>query len=447
MTKKIGFWSVFELVTISQIGSGLVLPASLAVYGVLTIKAWLISSAGALILALMFAKLCKRFPRTGGPSTYVHEAFGSTCAFFTGWTYWIISWISTIAIIISAVGYLTPLIGDVHPIVRLGLEILIIVGVCAFNLKGVHAAGNARFIIVLLKLIPLIIVPVAALWFFDLNNFAVAPVETVAQAPHLLNQVVIFTFWGFIGFESPTTAANEIHNPAKTIPVALIVGTFFVCVVYIISTIGIMGIMPSAELAQSEAPYADVARLMFGDYFYWFISLLAAVICIGAINSWTLASSQIALSITQDGLMPKFFARTNRNGVPVMPLCISCIGSIIFLFLTQNESMMEKVNMIIDLSVVSFLFVYVLCCLAYLKIIWEQKRSIVAWEWGCGFASLGFCLWIICSTPIMTLLLSSLFVLSGVPAYYLRRKKYKRLILSTSIPSQPVPTTTVAMAE
>ena len=432
MSNKIGFWSVFELVTISQIGSGLLLPASLALYGTLTLVGWVISSMGALVLAVMFSELCVRFPRTGGPNVYVHEAFGSTAAFFTGWTYWMISWISTIAIISSTIGYLTPFIGTHSTLITLGIEILLIISVFAYNLKGVGTAGSSRFIVVALKIIPLIFVPLAALFFFDKNNLSTRHMMP-GEAPQLLNQVIILTFWGFIGFETATTAASQIKNPAKIIPPALILGTLFVCVIYFLSSLGIMGIMPSQTLMQSEAPYADVARIMFGDYFYLFISAVAAVICIGAINSWTLASGQIALGITEDGLMPRFFAQTNRNGVPLVPLFISCIGSIFFLILTHQETMMDKINTIIELSVVCFLFVYVICCLAYLKILRQQTNRAPFWQWLCAFISLGFCAWIIASTHLVTLLLASLFVMSGIPVYIFRRKKLKRLILNPTI--------------
>lgn len=434
MSNKIGFWSVFELVTISQIGSGLLLPASLAMYGSLTLFGWVISSIGALLLAIMFSQLCIRFPRGGGPNVYVREAFGATAAFFTGWTYWTISWISTIAIITATVGYLTPFIGAQSSHMNLLLEIIIIIAVCAFNLRGVGTAGKTHFMVIVLKIIPLLFIPVAALFYFDSNNLAV-PATLAHESTNMLNQVIILTFWGFIGFETATTAAHEINNPAKVIPPALIIGTLFVCIVYFVSSLGIMGIMPSETLMNSQAPYADVANILFGKYFYLFTSLLAAIICLGAINSWTLASGQIALGITHDGLMPRFFAKVNKHGIPVVPLFISCLGSILFLMLTHHESLMEKINTIIDLSVVSFLFVYIICCLAYLKLLHHEQKNPTLWQWLCGIVSFGFCGWIITSTPASTLVLSSLFVLSGVPFYIFGRKNLKRLTLQTSATS------------
>ena len=107
---KIGFWAVFALVTGSQIGSGiLMLPVSLAPYGMYSLIGWGVSGLGAILLALVFANLCSRYPRTGGPHAYVQEAFGNVAGFFTGWTYWLISWVSTPIVLTASVGYLSPL--------------------------------------------------------------------------------------------------------------------------------------------------------------------------------------------------------------------------------------------------------------------------------------------------------------------------------------------------
>ncbi len=424
MSNKIGFWSVFGLVTVSQIGSGLMLPAILAPYGTLSLIGWILSGLGATFLAIMFSQLCVRFPRTGGPHVYVQEAFGSCAAFFTGWTYWVISWVSTIAIITSAVGYLIPLIGEHSPIFNLSLEIFIVLAITAINMHGVYRAGKSRFILVALKMIPLLVVPVIALFFFDSKNFTVFNTAT-DNISGPLNNVVLLTFWGFIGFESATAAVGEVARPEKTIPRAIILGTLFVALMYFISSLGIMGVIPGHVLMNSQAPYTDTILHLFGGYWHVIVSLIACLVCIAAVNAWTLASGQIAVGITQDGLMPKFFARKNRHGAPIFALVISCAATLPLLILTHHENLAQKVSTIIDFSVVSFLFVYIISCLSFLKIIWLQRKKEPLWLWGCGIASLGFCIWIICFTPIKILVISSLFVFSGLPIYLLFRNKAK----------------------
>ncbi len=422
MSGKIGFWSVFELVTISQIGSGLMLPASLAPYGHLSLTAWIMSSVGAVLLAVMFTLLCTRFPRTGGPHAYVQEAFGLSLSYFTGWTYWVISWVSTSAIVISAVGYLMPLLGEHSHYFSLALEILIVVVITAINLRGVYSAGNVKFVWVAFKMIPILLVPLVALFFFDKTNFTPIDVES-EDVPSLLNSVMLLTFWGFIGFESATAAAGDVKDLRRTIPKALILGTLFVAVVYFISSLGIMGVIPGHELMNSTAPYTDTAKVIFGGKWHLLISAIACIVCVTAVNAWTLASGQMALGLAQDRLLPKIFAKPNKYGAPVFALLLSGIGTIPLLMMTHHENLAEKVNTIIDLSVTAFLYVYIICCLAYLKLLMTPKRKEPLWKWLCGIVSLVFCLWIVCSTPLKTLAIASLFVLSGLPIYILHRIK------------------------
>ncbi len=433
-SSKIGFWSVFELVTISQIGSGLMLPAQLAAFGSLSLIGWGISGLATLILAIVFSELCARNPKMGGPHVYVQEAFGPSAAFFTGWTYWVVSWVSTVAIITSAVGYISPFFGEINPNITLALDIAIITWTTFVNFKGLEKASKATFSTIVIKLVPLILVPIVALFYFDSANFAPThhTYTSISDSLSPLNAVILITLWGFIGFESVTAAADKIHQPAKTIRYAMILGTLFVTAVYFISSLGIMGIMPSESLMQSKAPYADAAFIMAGQTGYLLISITCAVICLSAVNAWTLATGQIALGVTQDGLMPKIFSATNKHGAPSSALLISWAGTILILVLIHKESMAQQINMIIDVTVIAGLFIYTICSLAYLKILYLRQSRVPPWQWLCGMTSIGFCIWVISATEFTTLLIASIFILSGLPVFLIRAKKIRGLRLSPS---------------
>lgn len=435
MSRKLSFWSVFALVTGSQIGSGIfMLPASLAPFGILSLAGWLISGIGAVMLALVFAALCARFPRTGGPHAYIQETFGSSAAFFTGWTYWVISWVSTTAVITASVGYLSPLLGDVPASVQLGLEIFLLIVITAINFKGVQTAGRVEFFLTALKMIPLVLVPFIALFFFNANNFTPISISVEQDFSSILKTVTLLTLWGFIGLESGTTPAESVDNPSKTIPRAIVLGTLFVAILYFFNSFGIMGVLSGDVLMASKAPYADAARFMFAGNWHLIISLIAAIVCIGTLNAWILASGQIALGLSQDNLMPAIFGNKNRHGAPFWALLISAIGIIPLLFLTQHETLAKQINMIIDFSVTCFLFVYAFCAIAHLKILWKNKEKNGWWPWCYTLAALGFCGWIISATPFKTLIVASTFVISGIPVFIYQRKRKTVSSVSTKEP-------------
>lgn len=423
MLKKLGFWSVFAIVISSQIGSGiLILPATLAPFGLYSALGWIISGVGAISLALVFAGLCQRFPKTGGPHVYIQAMFGKTAAFFTGWTYWVISWFSTTAVVIASVGYLSPFIGDHSSTVYFVLEALLLIFITWMNLRGVRSAGHAGFILTLLKTLPLFILPVAAFWYFDTQHFAVRSDISALPTPSILAQVTLLTLWGFIGLESATTSAGSVDNPGKTIPRAIVLGTACAAILYLINSMGIMGLTPAETLGASKAPYIDAANTLFGGEWHLVIAVIASIICIGTLNAWMLASGQVALGLAEDYLLPHHFSKRNQKDAPVYGLIASCIGILPFLFLMMEHSLAKQISTIIDYSVTAFLYVYLLCVCAYIKVLIKEK---IRWHhWIYTIISVIFCLWILIETSLATLGVAALFVLSGIPVYFIwyRRK-------------------------
>lgn len=420
---KIGFWSVLALVVGSQIGSGVfMLPASLAPYGMYSIVGWLISASGALSLATVFAQLCSRYPKTGGPHVYVEHLFGRDVSFFTGWTYWVVSWVSSAAVIIAAIGYLSPFIGHQDPQVYLAFEIFLLIIICMLNLFGVSIAGRAEVVFTILKFLPLLLVPIVAIFSFDNTNLTVSSEIQEMPETSILAKVALLTLWGFIGIESATTPAGSVRNPNKTIPKAVVIGTMIVAVVYIFNSIAITGLIPGEILANSKAPYVDAAQKVLGGHWHLFIALAASIVCIGTLNAWVLVSGQISLGLAEDKLIPSFFGNKNRYNSPYVSIIMSCLGIVPLLILTSNVSTASKVTTVIDFSVTSFLFIYLLCSIVNMHLVYKEKRIISCIN---SLVSIAFCVWVISETSVITIVTSSLFTLSGVFIYFLWYRKNK----------------------
>jgi basic amino acid/polyamine antiporter, APA family len=285
------------------------------------------------------------------------------------------------------------------------------------------AAGRAEFILSLLKVLPLFLMPIFALFLFDINNFHFdASKLEESNWSGVLSSVALLTLWGFIGLETATTAAGSVNNPSKTIPKAIVLGTATVALLYIFNSLAIMGALPAAILMNSKAPYADAAQAIFGGNWHLIVSAIAAIVCIGTANAWTLSAGQAALGLAQDGLLPKAFSKQNANGAPVVGLMSSCIGIAPILILTANENLVAQINMIIDFSVTAFLFVYLLCVLSFFKLAVKAKEKSVLFM-GAGLVSGLFCLWVLFETPWHIMAIASLFAVSGVPVFFYNLKK------------------------
>lgn len=427
--QKMGFWSVSSLVIGSQIGSGIfLLPASLGAFGAIGLTSWLITATGAILLALVFARLCTRYPKTGGPHVYVEAAFGKTAAFYCAWTYWVISWVSTTAVLIAIVGYLTPIVGKMSSIATITVELAVLGSIVWINILGVRRAGQVEFVFTLLKILPLVIVPLCGLWFLNASHFTpFNPTQyTTIEA---LNAAALFTLWGFIGVESATTPADSVYNPQKTIPRAIVFGTLIVAFIYMFSTFVMMGVLPSSLLTHSSAPFSDAASVIFGGNWHVFIALAAAIVCIGTLNAWVLTSSQIALGAANDGYFPVLFSVKNKNNVPVWGLLISSAGIVPILILTLDVDLISQVNMIIDVSVTAFLLVYLASVFSYLKLWiadWRSKKYKIT-DCFIGILALAFCGWALWSSGIKMVCYALLIMATGIPIYLWQKNKKTKL--------------------
>ena len=176
----------------------------------------------------------------------------------------------------------------------------------------------------------------------------------------------------------------------------------------------------------SKAPYVDAVQRMFGGNWHFGIAIIASIVCIGTLNAWMLTSGQIVLGLAQDGLMPKFFGKRNENDAPVVGIIVSCLGITPLLVLTANESIAQQVTAIIDFSVTAFLFVYLACAVALLRVLFRERGKYFLLQVFLGSVAVSYCGWVIYETSVKTLLIASFFVVSGVPVYlmwYKRRRK------------------------
>lgn len=423
LLKKIGFWQVFALVTGSQIGSGVfMLPATLAPYGVHGLISWLCSGLGAVLLSLVFAKLCSLIPKTGGPHAYVEHSFGRNAGFFTGWTYWIVSWVSNVAVITTSIGYIAPILGVTSKETMLVMQIILLLIITWVNLRGVQSASVVEFFLAILKLVPLALLPLSAFMVFNIDNFASIPQvrEQFGGDIAIISKLTLLTLWGFIGLESGTTPAGSVSNPTKTIPKAVAFGTLTVAVVYFLNSFAILGSVNYKILAVSKAPYVEVANVVFGSSMDIVISIIASIVCVGTLNAWILASGQIALGSAEDGLLPKIFAKKNKKGAPYCAILMSMAGIIPILILTNSDNLAAQLNQIIDFSVTSFLVIYALCCLSLFRTMFVDGVGSIFY-YLISIAGLLFCGWVIFNTTGQTLLISSLFTFSGLPIWLYMR--------------------------
>jgi APA family basic amino acid/polyamine antiporter len=367
--RKLGLWMCMALAMGNMIGSGIfLLPASLGPFGGISIAGWAVSSAGAVLLALVFARLSRVVRGTGGPYVFARAGFGELPAFLIAWGYWISTWTTNAALAVAFVSYgslFWPRLAT-DPITATVTGLASIWLLTWVNVRGVHTAGVVQLVTTILKLLPLAAIAFIGIFYIDLDHFR--PFNASEHGPFAaLTSTVALTLWAFLGLETGTVPADDVEDPERTIPRATVLGTLAAAVVYILGTAAVMGVIPASQLSGSNAPFADAARVMWGGWAAAFIGLGAAVSCFGALNGWLLVQGQIPLAAARDGLFPARFAAVSERGTPVFGLVFSSALASLLLVMNYTKGLVDQFTFILLLATLNTLVPYVVCSMAELS--------------------------------------------------------------------------------
>jgi basic amino acid/polyamine antiporter, APA family len=414
--RSLGLAATTSIVIGNMVGSGIfLLPASLAAYGVYSLWGWIVSTAGALLLARVFSRLARRAPRAGGPYAYPCEVFGDFAGFLLAWMYWISIAAAVAAIAVAFASYLAsllPLLGT-HRLAGAGAALAATWLLTGVSILGVRAAGRLQLITVILKVAPLL---VFALWgIFYFNPHMLTSGLTAQSAPAAVDSSAALAMWAFLGLECATIPADHVENPERTIPRATLYGTAIAAALYILCTTAVMGIIPAGSLAHSNAPFADAARLLWGGWAGNLIAVAAIISCFGALNGWILMSGQFPQAAARDKLFPQLLARESDRGTPVPGLVFSSVVATLLILMNYSRSLVDTFNVTILIATFFTLVPYMLCSMAELLLGRGDKargRNIVL-----ASLAFAFALWATAGAGRDTLYWGTLLMLAGLPLY------------------------------
>ena len=419
----LGFWMCVALVVGNSIGSGVfLLPASLAPFGLNSVIAWGFTASGAIALAIVFARLSRAFPQAGGPYAYVHVAFGPLIAFVVAWGYWISIWVGNVSIATAAVSYLSPLLPWIaeKPGASAGATLLLLWLLTFVNWYGIKASGWVQGITTVLKILPLL--AVAALGLMSLHSNRAATTMNIPLSVSGVTAAATLTLWALLGLESATIPADKVASPGRTIPIATLLGTVITALICAIACTTVLLLVPSATLAQSNAPFVDLAAPYWGAGAGKLVAVFAAISAFGALNGWILLQGELPRAMAIRGEFPQIFARESARNTPTFGLCFGSALATLLILANYQKSMVSVFTFMILLSTTACLVLYALCSAALLRLQWTQKlgaprKGSVALAI-VGILATAYSLWAIIGAGAEAVLWGAALLLLGVPLYY-----------------------------
>ena len=358
LARVIGRWSLFALMVNLTIGAGIFgLPAAAAgILGRQSPFAYLIAAAGMAVIAACVAEVASRFQQTGGPYLYAKVAFGRFVGLQTGWLLWLTRVSSAAAVGNVFIDYLAGVWPYAkEPLLRVAILTILIVGLAVINIRGVKMGAQVSNFFTAAKILPLLILVAAGLWFLHSSGSPVPSVVESHPAGNWLSAVLLLIY-AFTGFESALIPAGEVKKPARAIPVALLTSLPLVATIYFL--VQVVVVHTVANVAQSARPLSAAAYVLGRSTMARIVVLGALLSTFGSLSANMIATPRVTFAFAEQGDFPRWFAKIHsRYQTPY-------ISILVFSVLLWVLAVLGTFRWNATLSAISRLFAYIVTCAA-----------------------------------------------------------------------------------
>ncbi len=334
---------------------------------------------------MISAELGTTYQSEGGMYDWVKRAFGAKWASRVAWNYWINFplWIASLAVAV------TDVIAGIFDL-ELNIWVLLILQLgytWLVSFLGTQRIGESKWIVnigTFFKILFMVSLGLLGIYCFIKTGESANPIESAMDLLPTMDllslsflSVIIFNF---LGFEVVATFADDMENPKKEIPKALIYGGLLMAIFYILPATGV-NIAMSLEQAEA-AGITDSFNILLGNLGVGADIIRAVVIAVGLmfiytmvanIVSWSFGVNSVAKYSADDGGLPKVFSKTNKEGVPYMASIMNGVVAtvIVVIGLILGEVSETASNLFwtfFSLSLVTLLMSYIPLFLAFIKL-------------------------------------------------------------------------------
>jgi basic amino acid/polyamine antiporter, APA family len=344
LKRQIGLYAATAITVGNIIGSG-IFRSPHSVAQELTgftpvILAWVLGGVLSICGSLVLTELAVRHPRTGGLYVFIREGFGDAWAFTFGWAnLWVIK-PTVIASITSVFAlYLCQVLHWGKP-AEFPVGAAAILVLTFVNWLGVRQGAGTQSLFTTLKVIGIAGLCVAA--FTLPPSFPATAVEAAPRVPdtsflQALALAMISVLFAYDGWTDSTYVAGEVVNPRRTMPIAIVWGTWLVIAVYVFTNVAYFHVLGAGGVAQYEAVGSETIRRLLGGSGAAALAVLVAVSTFGTTNGAILTGPRVTQAMAADGLLWKPLARLDpARGTPGLALWVQGVLSCVWLWFASG---------------------------------------------------------------------------------------------------------------
>ena len=354
--RRLGLWGAVSIGMGAMLGGGIYVISGVAagIIGPLLILAYLITGIFTIFTAIDYAELACSIPKQGGGYTFVHETIGGFPAFYTGWFLFIGS-IVACGLYALAVAHTLAVFIPSSTEMTVGIIGIIIVAVTFLtNYISIKGVTNVLGLLNIIQTIVLFAFVAIGLFFIKPENIATIHPDTGFIT---FMATVSFIYISFVGFELITTASEEIKEPARNIPRAIMLTLLVSTLIYMAVALILVGVVPYTEIATSYIPISHVFGVMLGQGAFYFGLAGMAASNYAALNATFLAAARIAYSMGRDRYFPQALERVSKKRktpIPALILTLILVASFAAIGDVNLVAHLSDFGYLVGLSIVNF---------------------------------------------------------------------------------------------
>ena len=403
--------------------------------GNLSWMAFIIASVIGAFTGLSYAELSAMYPKSAAEFVYTEEAFRiRLLSFLLGWIIIFSGILSAATVALGFAGYFSSLLGISMDILVVIIAIILIVILSLINFFGIRASTWTNILFTLIEASGLILIIIIGIPSYGTVNYFVLPSYSTIFS---MFSAVGLIFFAYLGFEDIANIAEEVKQPAKNLPRAIIISIIITSVLYCFTAISVVSIKPF-DTIDPQAPLSDVATTVLGPIGGIIMALIALFATANTVLIMMIVTSRMMYGMARDKALPEGISKVSpKFKTPFLAILLTMIFTIIPLFFGDIRLVADATvfGVLITFFLVNLSLIYLRRKKPDLERPFKQKPNIgwlpIVALLGCAacfvllftFANLN---------GLITILIQGIIIVGGVIVFYAMKSK-----IETSVKKKP----------
>jgi len=301
------------------------------VTGNLSWLSFILAAITGALTGLSYAELSAMFPKSAAEFVYTEEAFKiRIVSFILGWVIIFSGILSAATVALGFANYFAGLLNIPSIFLIVPIAILLVIALSLINFVGIRTSTWTNIFFTLIEASGLILVIIIGIPFIGSVNYLELPIDSSFT---VIFSSVALIFFAYIGFEDIANVAEEVKEPHKNLPKAIIYSIIITTILYCFTSISVVSILPYNEIAASPDPLNTVTSTVLGPIGGLVMSFIALFATANTVLIMLIVTSRMIYGMARDKALPQGLAKISpKHRIPTISVFLTMVFAIIPIF-------------------------------------------------------------------------------------------------------------------